>query len=95
MDRLKSESEELHNKSSNLAKELADLVNTHDDHKESIGAHASKYDEIPSRLNKLQTQSEEVLKKSQTLFSNVNNAEETVDSLKNVNLGNTNDIVWY
>ena len=92
MSRLNEESEDLREKSSNLLKSVEKLENEHDDSKESIGSMSSKYSEIPTRLSNLQSQSEDVLKRSQTLFSNVNNAQETLDTLKDVNLSKRFDL---
>jgi len=85
--RLKDESEDLRERSRTLSKNVEKMSNEHEDSMESIGSMSSKYAELPNRLSNLQTKSEDVLRQSQTLFSNVNNAQETLDSLENVNLG--------
>lgn len=77
----------LKDRASELAKNVEKMSNEHEDSMESIGSMSLKYGELPNRLSSLQARSEEVLKQSQTLFSNVNNAQETLDSLTNVELG--------
>lgn len=73
-----------------LAKRVESMSSEHEDSTESISSMSSKYGELPTRLSNLQTRSEQVLEQSQNLFSNVNNAQDTVDSLENVNLGKLN-----
>lgn len=88
MIRLQDESQDLDNRAKSLLNNVEKLSNEHEDSTESIGSMSSKYNELPNRLSQLQTKSEDVLKRSQTLFSNVNNAQETLDTLNNVDLSN-------
>lgn len=74
-------------KSNFLSINVEKLLNEHDDSIESIGSMSLKYNELPNRLESLQVKSKEILNQSQTLFSNVNNAQETLHILINENIG--------
>lgn len=74
-------------KANSLSMNVEKLLNEHDDSVESIGSMSLKFNELPNRLENLQVKSKDILNQSQTLFSNVNNAQETLNIIINENIG--------
>lgn len=77
-------SRNLKTKSAKLDEESNELLDEYEDLQESVDSMILKNQQHPNDLNKLQNKSENLLKKSHELFSNVNLAIDDVNRLEPV-----------